>query len=446
MTNQPLFNVHHDYVSELKLRTISIAGVVLATALTVGAVASNGEFQKLLMTGGALGILGVSRLAEGERRKQDLINQDVSDISDAARQQLLYQQMTSTDALVPADSPETAEDSAGPGVPLYDLADISKENHTAIVGSSGSGKSFLTQWLIKEHFPSDSDIVALDTDASPTEWPGLPVVGVGGDVTAIKSRMQRDLAELQMRTERQSVGSPVGSEIVRIVEEFPNLQAEIEDGLEKGEDNIAGVWLRKVLRRGRKYSMKLVLVSQEWEVASLGISGEGSLRKAFTILYLGNTAFSRLDTIRDKNEREALRQWLKGQKRPAIAESGGMFFGCPIPDIQQDSPRDRADRADTLGDLAGIDDGPTIVHDSRTGKTTTMNAGISQGSSLVVQDTADDSEDSEILHRLIGSLIDRGVSRSEVLKVHLGYGGRRYADGRALLDELENRHGPLRGR
>ena len=105
MSNQPLFNVHHGYVSELKLRTISIAGTVLATALTIGAVASHGESQKLLMTGGALGILGVSRLAEGERRKQDLINQDVRDIGDAARQQLLYLQMTSTDSAETAEIP-----------------------------------------------------------------------------------------------------------------------------------------------------------------------------------------------------------------------------------------------------------------------------------------------------------------------------------------------------
>ena len=237
-----------------------------------------------------------------------------------------------------------------------------------------------------------------------------------------------------MRTERRSVGAAVGPEVVRIVEEFPNLQAEMGDGLEKGEENIAGVWLRKVLRRGRKYSMKLVLVSQEFEVASLGISGEGSLRKAFTVLYLGNTAFSRLDTIRDKNEREAMRLWLKEQKRPAIAEVGGQWFACPIPDIKHDGGR--RPEPDSRPE-------PTIVHDSRTGKTTTMNAGISNESVLVVRDDGEPAGDSEVLHRLIGSLIDRGISRSEVLKVHMGYGGRRYTDGKRMLDALEERYGTL---
>ena len=98
MTQTPLFNISHDYTQELKLRTVSIASTVLATAITVSMVATGNEYIKTLLSFTGLGVIGVSRLAEGARKKGDLRLQDVSDISDASFQQMVYKAVTDAEA------------------------------------------------------------------------------------------------------------------------------------------------------------------------------------------------------------------------------------------------------------------------------------------------------------------------------------------------------------
>ena len=78
----------------------------------------------------------------------------------------------------------------------------------------------------------------------------------------------------------------------------------------------------------------MVLIRQEWEVNALGLHGEGSVRLAFSIVYLGAQAMKQLDQVRDRGEREGLREWLSKQKRPAMVSAGGQWFACPIPDIK----------------------------------------------------------------------------------------------------------------
>jgi len=229
---------------------------------------------------------------------------------------------------------------------FYDLKDISGETHTAVIGPSGSGKSFLTQHIVSEYFDESSEIIALDTDASPEEWGGLPVVGRGCNIPAIRRHFEADLSELQKRTKLREVGKPVGPEKVRIVEEFPNLAAEMSDliteenrevpkGEPKAATDAATNWLKKLLRRGRKYKMKIVLVSQEFEVKSLKIDGEGSLRKAFTVIYLSATAIEKASYITDKDERTNVLNWLKQQERPALVDVGGQLLPCEIPFIEK---------------------------------------------------------------------------------------------------------------
>jgi hypothetical protein len=75
------------------------------------------------------------------------------------------------------------------------------------------------------------------------------------------------------------------------------------------------VWLRRLLRRRRKYRMKVFAVAQEFEVNAWKIAGEGGLRRAFTVLYLGSSAYQLSRISRIKPTRTA----------------SGVFRSCPLP-------------------------------------------------------------------------------------------------------------------
>jgi hypothetical protein len=76
--------------------------------------------------------------------------------------------------------------------------------------------------------------------------------------------------------------------------------------------DIGLVWLRLLLRRGRKYRMKVFAVAQEFEVNAWKIAGEGDPRRAFTSLYLGAAAYHALSTVKDKAQRKQLRGHFDG--------------------------------------------------------------------------------------------------------------------------------------
>src|SRR5882724_11816798 len=56
-------------------------------------------------------------------------------------------------------------------VPLefYSLETVSHENHTAVIGETGSGKSLLTKYLIYSYF-QNADVRVYDSDAAPADW------------------------------------------------------------------------------------------------------------------------------------------------------------------------------------------------------------------------------------------------------------------------------------
>jgi hypothetical protein len=137
---------------------------------------------------------------------------------------------------------------------FYPLDKVSHENHTAVVGESGSGKFMLTNYLIHSYF-GEADVRVYDSDAAPGDWEDLPVVGRKGDYGAIAFGMLEDLNLLQHRTELHGDGLDLGSEIVRVIEEYPSAAAELTEigGADDMIKDIGLLWLRRLLRRGRKY-------------------------------------------------------------------------------------------------------------------------------------------------------------------------------------------------
>jgi transcriptional regulator with XRE-family HTH domain len=97
--------------------------------------------------------------------------------------------------------------------------------------------------------------------------------------------------------------------------------------------DIGLLWLRRLLRRGRKYRMKVFAVAQEFEVNAWKIAGEGGLRRAFTVLYLGSTAYQAIFLIKDKPYRERLRAYFDSVPYPCLVDVKGRFFPAEIPDL-----------------------------------------------------------------------------------------------------------------
>jgi len=219
-------------------------------------------------------------------------------------------------------------------IDFYPLETISRENHTAVIGESGSGKSLLTKYLVQKYF-KDADIRVYDSDAAPTDWDGLEVIGRKGDYFAIAQVMAEDLEELQRRTVLHGDGKNCGNEIVRVIEEYPSTAAELTElsATEEISKDISLHWIRRLLRRGRKYRMKVFSVAQEFEVNAWKISGEGGLRRAFTVLYLGATAYRGLTLIKDKTLREQLRSYFDSVPYPCLVDVKGRFYPAEIPDL-----------------------------------------------------------------------------------------------------------------
>jgi transcriptional regulator with XRE-family HTH domain len=216
---------------------------------------------------------------------------------------------------------------------FYPLETVSRENHTAVVGESGSGKSLLTKYLIKSYF-QDAHVRVYDSDAAPWEWGDLDVVGRSGDYAAIAQGMAEDIAELRRRTALYGEGQEFGGEVVRVIEEYPSTATELAEMLEPSDlpKEIGLVWLR-LLRRGRKYRMKVFAVAQEFGVNAWKIAGEGGLRRAFTVLYLGASAYHTLSSVKDKVQRERLRGHFDRVPYPCLVDVKGRFYPAEISDL-----------------------------------------------------------------------------------------------------------------
>jgi len=222
---------------------------------------------------------------------------------------------------------------------FYPLANVRAETHTAIIGESGSGKSLLTKYLILRYF-NDAQVSVYDCDATPYDWATFDVVGGGGDFRQISASMKQDLALLKERTKLRGAGQEIGEDEIRVIEEYPATAAELIwlAGQREAEfdRDLSVDWLRKILRRGRKHRLKILAVAQEFEVGAWRIEGEGGLRSAFSVLYLGGAAYDALSGIKDRQYRSQIRQYFdRDTKRPCLADVRGKFYPVAVPDLSK---------------------------------------------------------------------------------------------------------------
>lgn len=393
--------------------------------LTLACFAKSPPF-KAATFGGALLVGAATRPIRRIAIDTERLTHDVDDISHTSLQRWLFERMK-PDQGVTASTPVNIGDANIEPVadlPAYDLSEAGQAHHTMIVGPTGSGKSVLVQWLVQRYF-TGADVRVYDSDAAPEDWPGFPVIGRGGDFVSISGAMVEDLKLLDRRCEQRSQGKAITTEAVRVCEEFPAVAAELTELLNGKKDSSAANWLKRIARRGRKYKIKLILVTQETTVAAMGIEGEGGVRKAFTIIYLGSAALEVASTIKDAELRSAFLQRFQQCDRPCLVNHRGRWYATEIPDLQGNfHPTSTPAKAEV--------NFPSTSTPGKSGKL--IQLADFRTSTPTPEVTSDDG-----LFQAISALLDAGKSKSWIVENILGYKGRKFSEGMQRLDELLKR-------
>jgi len=210
--------------------------------------------------------------------------------------------IASSPLALPDSMPEAKRDR------FADVKRLTKAVHAIIVGSTGSGKSTLAMALSRLF---GGQVVVLDPHAKPTDWPGLTVTGRGRDYKAIAGLIAKLDREFYRRYELYGQGQEEYPELTAIVDEWPAIVASAECS------KVAVDWLAKMLREARKIKMRLVILTQDPNVESLGLKGKGNLRDCFEFVRLGEFAVRHARSLRDP---EILAR-VQAMKRPCMVGS-----------------------------------------------------------------------------------------------------------------------------
>lgn len=168
--------------------------------------------------------------------------------------------------------------------------------HVALPGATGYGKSSLIRLLMSQLCSCGLPVYLLnphymvfDREHNEDWTPFTPYLKADPfackDMSTIKTVLEwMTYKLLPERKERAAKGGRIGKPYFFILDEVPDIVASIP-----GASKMIG----KLLREGRKYGIYLIVASQDFSVKTLGMEGEGSLRKCFhTILYVGGDPIS----------------------------------------------------------------------------------------------------------------------------------------------------------
>ena len=281
--------------------------------------------------------------------------------------------------------------------------------HCLIIGDTGTGKSTLAQWLA---YQVGGLVTVYDPDATPEEWQGLNVVGRGGNFTAIEAAMVTDLEDLQARVElrgKEGDRALAGKEVVTIAEEFPLLANQVPSAVE---------WLLSHARRGRKPKKLLIVLSQDDSVKTLGIEGEGGVRRNFRMVRLGKYAIAHAKALKDNLALE----WLKSGKFRCMVDD----WVCTLPDLSQYKAVTQQLFKSTVYQTTVTAEPSTQQDFSTSELTVTLNSG-------------NDMEATDALVTAIQACLRLGISDSTVIKEVLGYRGGQYQRGKEILEQIKRK-------
>jgi energy-coupling factor transporter ATP-binding protein EcfA2 len=174
------------------------------------------------------------------------------------------------------DAAETIDDLAPLTLTLApDLLDVlDPVLHLLVVGHSGGGKTTLIHALACQWAEHGRRVLVLDPDAAPGVWPGCQVVGGGDNWPAIERALTSVREIVARRRQARANGETRQfTTLCVIMDEYADVVRHVAPARELVET---------ILRRGRKLGVHLVIGVQDRLVKTMGLEGQGDLRRNFT--------------------------------------------------------------------------------------------------------------------------------------------------------------------
>ncbi len=294
---------------------------------------------------------------------------------------------------------------------ITDIIAAIEGKQVMIIGEMGTGKSTLAQYLA---YTIGGAVKVYECEGTPTDWSGLEVIGRGENWVAIDQGMLADLDDLsnqmKIRNERGDAAL-VGTERVIIVEEYPELASKVGS---------SGEWLERHARRGRKARRFTILLSQYDRVAAWGLEGKSDLADAFFRIRLGKKALAHAKSLKN----EQLINWLKADQSH-----------CLLDDQPLKLPPYREMKAVITRN------GSTIVqpyYDNAIDPKNQPENALKPAPEADLEENCSDND--RVLWRLIQRLGGEKSDSAIVTEV-LGFTGKRYGEGAALLERLRKQFG-----
>ena len=287
---------------------------------------------------------------------------------------------------------------------ITDVIEAIQGKQVMIIGEMGTGKSTLAQYLA---YTVGGAVKVYECEGTPDDWQGLEVIGKGENWSAITAGMQSDLDDLssQMKLREQHGDRHLeGTEKVIICEEYPEMPSRV---------SVSGEWLARHARRGRKARRFTILLSQYDRVAAWGLEGKSDLADAFYRIRLGKKALSHAKSLKN----DELVNWLKQDRSHALLDDNP----CKLPPYRE---------------MKAVISKPLLNQGTQPQKTVEK--------SLKTPPEADSEESFSESDAFLWRLIQRfgeGKSDSTIVTEVLGMSGKRYGEGKDLLERLRRQYG-----
>lgn len=159
---------------------------------------------------------------------------------------------------------------------------VDEAPHILIVGSTGSGKTWLAQALATTRA---GYVAILDPKWKPRKWGNAPAITVDDDLsyTSLERACQSLLEELKKRQVELKHGVETFQPLTVVVEELPTLLDECPS---------AALLFKRLGQIGRELRIRVIGLSQSDRVKTLKLEGEGDARSNYLFIRLGEHAIA----------------------------------------------------------------------------------------------------------------------------------------------------------